>query len=676
VETAAAKVSESGLEGWLARPGRETLAASGVALLAFALRVAHVLASRASPLFDAPQMDALYHVEWARAWAQGREFQPPPYFRAPLYPWFLGLVARVAGDDLLLPRLIQAGFGALGVLALWALVRRAFDRRTALVAALLYATSWISIFYDGELLLESLAVPLYVAALALSLAAPGPRPVRTAFAAGVVWGLSVITRPNALLFLPLLALWLWRRPRAGLTAAAALTVGTLLPVLPITAHNTLRGGDFVLVASQAGLNLWIGNNPASDGSTAIVPGTRADWWGGHQDAIAQAERAEGRELRPSEVSSHYSRRALRFALERPGAWLRLLLHKLRLFGANVELGNNEEPRFLFERFSPLAPLAHVGFGVLAPLALLGLWITRRSAWARFPLWGFLLVYSLGVVAFFVNARFRLPIVPLLCAYAAPALLAAADLVRARRWGPLAMGAAVALVLALASHVPPRSAERRALSNGHLVLATAAADAGDWQLARVELEAALAALPENLVARRGLGITLRNLGLTAEAERELRAALALDAADADALDALTDLLLAANRPDEALPFAERLARVEPATGRGPYAQGRAHFARGDAAAAEAAFAEALARDPAHFGASYALGVLLEAGGRAAEALPRFEAALEAVLSGSAQAEVPFVADAFARAARLAAELGDTARAQAWTARRDAWLRGQP
>lgn len=663
---------QGGLEDWLARPGREVAVALGVAFLAFALRAAHVLASRASPLFEAPQMDALYHVEWARAWAEGREFQPPPYFRAPLYPWFLGLSTRLLGEGLLVPRLFQCGLGALGVLALWALVRRVFDRRAALAAALLYATSWISIFYDGELLLESLAVPLYVAALALSLRAEGPRATRTAFAAGVVWGLAVITRPNALLFLPFLALWMWRRPGAGLRATVALTLGTLLPVLPITAHNTLRGGDFVLVASQAGLNLWIGNNPASDGSTAIVPGTRADWWGGHHDAIAQAERAEGRALRPSEVSRHYTRRALRWALDEPAAWLRLTARKLWLFTWDWELGNNEEPRFLFERYSPLAPLAHVGFGVLAPLAVLGLWLTRRGAWARFPLWGFLGVYSLGVVAFFVNARFRLPIVPLLCACAAPALVRAAELARERRWPPLAAATAIAALLALATHSYPRSVVERGRSNGHLVLATAAAEARDWDRARIELEAALALAPDNHIARRALGVTLRALGRADDAERDLRAVLAADARDADALDALADLLLAAGRNAEALPLAARLAEVEPATARGPYAAGRAHFGLQDSPAAEAAFLEALRRDADHFNAGYALGVLLEASGRPAEALARLETALEAVLAGRAAAETPFVSDAFARAERLAASQGDESRAAAWRARRQAWL----
>lgn len=649
---------ERGLEAWLARPGREAGTAALVALFAFALRVVHVLASRASPLFDAPQMDALYHVEWARAWAEGRQFQPPPYFRAPLYPWFLGLVTELAGPGLLLPRLLQAGFGALGVLALWAAVRRVFDRRTALVASLFYATSWISIFYDGELLLEALAVPLYVAALALSLAIPGARPRRTAFAAGLVWGLAVITRPNALLFLPFLALWVVRRPRAGWAAALALTAGTLVPVLPITTYNTVGGDDFVLVASQAGLNLWIGNNPQSDGSTAIVPGTRADWWGGHHDAIAQAERAEGRPLKPSEVSQHFTDRALRFVREEPGAWLALMGHKLRLFLCDMELGNNEEPRFLFERFSPLAPLAWVGFGVLAPLALVGLWLARRGAWAHFPLWGFLAVYSLGVLAFFVNARFRLPVVPLLAAYAAVALVAAGEALRARRYGALAAGAALVVVLSLASHLAvPASAARLSPSNGHLVLATAHGAAGDYAAARAELEAALELAPENRIARRGLAAALRALGEANAAEGELRRVLAADPADADALDALADLLLEQGRADDALPFAERLTRVEPNTARGPYAAGRAHVARNDAARAEASLREALERDARHFGAAYALGIVLQAQGRGAEALEAFERALEA----TAPSDERYAIDAYARAIALARELGRAERA---------------
>jgi tetratricopeptide (TPR) repeat protein len=75
-----------------------------------------------------------------------------------------------------------------------------------------------------------------------------------------------------------------------------------------------------------------------------------------------------------------------------------------------------------------------GFWLVAPLAILGgvlLW-RRRSELAMFYL--FVIVYSLGVVAFFVNARFRLPIVPVLTLFAAYAGVYLVRAFRERRFG--------------------------------------------------------------------------------------------------------------------------------------------------------------------------------------------------------------------------------------------------
>ena len=83
---------------------RERWILACILVAALALRVAYVLQSRANPFFAEPAMDAGYHLEWARALAAGREFQPGPFFRAPLYPWFLALCLRVLGGDLLLVR--------------------------------------------------------------------------------------------------------------------------------------------------------------------------------------------------------------------------------------------------------------------------------------------------------------------------------------------------------------------------------------------------------------------------------------------------------------------------------------------------------------------------------------------------------------------------------------------
>lgn len=637
----------------------------GLAGLAFALRVLHVLGSQASPFFDAPQMDALYHVQWAQAFAAGERFQEPPFFRAPLYPWALGLLFKLLGDGLLVPRLVQALFGAAATALVHLVGARAFDRRVGRVAALLWATSWVGIFFDGELLLEPLAIPLSLLGLYLMLGSDrAPRAGRL-LAAGLAFGLSAITRLNVLLLMPLLAFWLLLRPgaldlRARLLPALWLTLGTLLPILPITAYNQIAGGDTVLVASQGGLNLWIGNNPVSDGTTAVVPGTREDWWGGHHDAIAQAELAEGRELRPSEVSQHFADRAFAFMRSQPGAWLALMGRKLRLFLWNAELGNNEVPRFLFERFSPLAPLTAIGFGVLLPLAALGLVLGARGGRARLPLWGYLLAYSASVVLFFVNARFRLPVLPVLAVYAAAGLVWLAGELRNGARGRALAALVAVLAGVLFCHTEPafaRDSRARESSNGWLMLGTAAYEARDLARAAEHLEQAVRLGPRNGVAWRGLGVVRRELGEGPAAEAALARALSIRPDDSDALDALAELLIGAGRLAEAQPHARGLVEAAPASARGPYALGRVHFGLGRADEARAAFELALEREPRHFGAAYSLGVLHQGAGRPSEAAEAFERAL----AGAAPDDPRFLVDAYARAVRLRAELGQGARA---------------
>ena len=94
-----------------ARVDRTTWWVAGIALLAFILRLIYVLQTRANPFFDEPIMDPRYHVDWARAFASGEQFQEGPFFRAPLYPWFLGLLQAVLGEGLLGSRLAQALLG-------------------------------------------------------------------------------------------------------------------------------------------------------------------------------------------------------------------------------------------------------------------------------------------------------------------------------------------------------------------------------------------------------------------------------------------------------------------------------------------------------------------------------------------------------------------------------------
>lgn len=618
-------------------------------LLALGLRVLFVLNMRANPTFEQPILDSQYHVEWARAIARGEDFyaskhgHPGPYFRAPLYIWLLGLLFRFFGEGLLLPRLVQCFLGMATTGLAYLVGKRAFDGRTGLLAALMAATYWVLIYFDGELLIETLIVPLDLLALWLTMRAGWrPTPLRAGLA-GLAWGASAIARPNVLLFAPCVVLWLvWlARPRwkRALAPAALFTLAFFAPILPVTAINYFHGGDRVLIASQGGVNFWIGNNPKSDGSTAIVPGTRGGWWTGYFDSIAQAERAEGRELRPSEVSQHYARQAWAFLFGEPEKSVPLLLRKLRIFWIDYEIGNNEDVRFVAHYFSWIPRWMPLRFSWLGPLGLLGLVlaIAGRERARLVPLWAFLLVYTASVVAFFVCSRFRAPVLPVLMVLASHAVFWLVSAARARDLGKLGLAALVLLPAALLVNVLPANL-RRDDSNGLMQLGVAEWNRGHANLAIDLLEEAVRIKDQNSFAHTYLGIFLHKQERSAEAIEHLQKALLADGRNVDALEALLQVYLDLERYDE-LELTVTDARQQHPQSEIPYyfygrlrrEQARRSTSIDRAAAgrqldaARQGFQAARDRAPDTFRSAFWLGETLFAGGDANAALPHLEAA---------------------------------------------------
>lgn len=70
-----------------------------------AVKVAYLGERRGAPDLDHPVLDARIHHEWATALATGEwshdlsELRDKPYFRAPLYPYFVAAVYRLTGAE-------------------------------------------------------------------------------------------------------------------------------------------------------------------------------------------------------------------------------------------------------------------------------------------------------------------------------------------------------------------------------------------------------------------------------------------------------------------------------------------------------------------------------------------------------------------------------------------------
>ncbi|MCD4690609.1 hypothetical protein K8S17_04030, partial [bacterium] len=93
---------------------RRTLITAALLFLgALILRLVYVHHLQSSPLAHVPMLDELYHVEWARRLAAGDWLGSRVFFRAPLYPYILGVLLTVFRGSLTAARVAQAFYGSL-----------------------------------------------------------------------------------------------------------------------------------------------------------------------------------------------------------------------------------------------------------------------------------------------------------------------------------------------------------------------------------------------------------------------------------------------------------------------------------------------------------------------------------------------------------------------------------
>ena len=437
-----------------ARAERFTPWALVIFALALSLRLLHLWQLRASPFLEFELGDGAVYAAWARRIAAGDWLGSEVFFQSPLYPYFLATVYTILGDDPLLVRGLQCVLSAAACALLASAGASLFSQGAGIVAGLLLATYAPSIFLDA--LLQKSVFDVFFVCLALWLGARLALTPRFGLAAalGVAVGLLAIARENALILVGVLGVWLLVLRgvalRRRLILAGCFAAGLAAAMLPIALRNFWVGGEFYLTTSQLGMNLYLGNHPGASGLyQPLDPSHSVE--SEPRGIKEMAERAVGRPLSPQEVSDYWTGQALHYIVTQPADWLRLMLRKLLLLLSAVELVDAEDQYLTAEYSSVLRATAFLGhFGVLAPLAVLGVFVTwprRREIW-----WihAAIAAYAASVLVFYVVTRYRYPLVPFL------ALLAGAGIAGARQWfesrsrREVAVCAALVLSLSLVS----------------------------------------------------------------------------------------------------------------------------------------------------------------------------------------------------------------------------------
>ncbi|MEZ5063956.1 MAG: tetratricopeptide repeat protein [bacterium] len=550
--------------------------------VALVLRLWHWHAMAPHPWFDFLGLDAKYYDEWAQRLLRDGWQGKTPYFMGPLYPHLLSIVYSIFGRSLDAVRVIQVVMST-GTVALIHLLGRQYGgRKLAMIssgAAALYAPF---IYYSVSILYPTLTIFLATAILLLLHEAARRRSLAWTAAAGLLLGVYALGRGNILLFAPAAFFWLisaWgdpftpsrRRWRAGFPAGVALAVATVVAILPATIHNA-RTGDFAFLTTNGGLNFYIGNGPMATGGhqTPELYLDRAD--GSVETVVSdlqkdvecrtEAEYAVGHPLSYTEVSSFWFRETMRWIRKDPGHFVSLLAMKTVHFWSTYEIPQIEHFGY-FRRYSPPIAGPILGFGVVGPLALVGLFFSlRRPGRFALPIL-FVVFYSASIILFFVLARYRLPVLPGLILLAGQAVIEIVDAVRARRPLPAVAILAGAVVLGVAMRANPYGVDESKGIAQILYRQGIVADAlGDPREAIGHYRDALALKPEYDKAHLNLGVDLARVGDLEGAERHLRTAAEIDPQYSRAPYNLGLILEQQGRWDEARAAYARAVEIEP------------------------------------------------------------------------------------------------------------------
>ncbi|MFH0795170.1 MAG: tetratricopeptide repeat protein [bacterium] len=477
------------------------------------------------------------------------------FYNTPLYAYFVAIFYWIGGVQFELTHFVQAWIGVGSVLLLYAVGRRFFARSVALWGTLLFLFCRPVAFYEQQLLVEGPLILLHLGFLyCVARGMETPRRLVWWILAGIMFMLCAIGRGNILLFFPVVAVWIlwyfksesWPR-RAGF--AVAFVVSFFVAVSPVTLHNRLIGGKWVLTTNNGPILLFIGNTYDGQGMFGYPPSFREvekkykglgkppDWGG---EAIAN-------------IKSHF------------GTWLGIMATKTYWFWNRYNVPSNA---YLYKasEVTPFLRIFPVGYGLLFPFGLAGMIASWRE-WRKYSiLYLYILAFALSIIVIFVLGRYRLQALPVMALFTAYLLKQVAELWRgARRGEAIALGVS-AIALAGALYQPPEifTGESHELISPREdnFYATGFFQRGEYDKALQQYRRAIEREPRYGPAYKGSAGAYLRQNRTQEAALVLREGLRANPSDVDIARSLVDVDLAMGELEEARNLLEQLVRIYP------------------------------------------------------------------------------------------------------------------
>ncbi len=403
-----------------------------ISCFALLVRIAYLIELSYQPDFLLPMVDEKFHWLWAADILNNSFWGESSYFRAPLYGYFLAFLYWVSSGSIFISKFLQLFLCFWTTFFIVKTTESLFKKPTSVIAGLIYAFYGTLIFYESMFLIPALFLFFLTWGLYRIILYADKDNLKCWLITGIIFGLAAISRPNILLVIPFFMLWLFftlnrtKQILQRIKIPLALCAGLLIVITPITIRNALVTGEFILISSQGGINLYLGNNQNADGLTMLMPDVDLDEsvsWSEFENVTHKAaEKETGIKLSETEASSFWSQKAVAFILQNPEKFLNLVWKKSVYLVSGFENSDNGDIYYHRNKsviFSALLwhKLIYFPFGLLLHLAIVGFYLSRKKRNKLLPLYIYLLAYIPSIVLFLVTARHRLPLVPVLIIFA-------------------------------------------------------------------------------------------------------------------------------------------------------------------------------------------------------------------------------------------------------------------
>ena len=512
----------------------------GIFALVLGLRLLALLRLTHSPLLIPSQGDTHFYNDWARQILHGHSTQHLAFYGLPGYAYLLAILGRLFGDNPFIPGLLQSLIDAGTALLIYRIFMAVFGPASSQcpsahtrvqAAGALAAVGW-AFFVPAEaysivLMPTAWFVCVYWFVVWRLIRTKVVPTIRECFLLALLVGITATAVATILSAVPLMLAGLFFKGKAGsvqelVARLGVLILGLAIGTSPCWVHNYFVARDPVLLSAHSGINFWIGNNPEANGYPRFPPGLRAGQAAMLQDSIDQAEVAKGHSLTHAEVSAYWSNKAKRFVADHFGDWLKLIGLKLRNFWSAFQYDDLSIITILREQ-NVIFPGLY--FGVVATLAIPGIFFAWRIAPASSWILGAIVLSMFALLPVFITERYRLVAVPGLLIFAAFGLSLLWQKITTEEFRFAAVYLAIVVPAAVLVGWPQRDPSLWALDAYNA--GWQALESNNLSLAEKKLGIAHAYVPQNSETLFALGNLRVAQGIPGAASAFYRAVIALD-----------------------------------------------------------------------------------------------------------------------------------------------------